>query len=68
VGMFLAVPLLSVVQIVCANIETTRPIAILISSGKSFRKNQKERKERRMRSGKKNAADPYDDFLFPDRQ
>ena len=68
VGMFLAVPLLSVVQIICANIEPARPIAILISSGRSFRKNQKERKERKQRSGRKSSSGAYDDYLFPDMQ
>ena len=67
VGMFLAVPLLSVVQIICANIEPARPIAILISSGKSFRKSQKERPERKHRQQKNNASGSYDDFMFPDK-
>jgi len=68
VGMFLAVPMLSVVQIICANIGPARPIAILISSGRSFRKNQKEHRERKLRSAKRNAPGTYDDFLFPDKQ
>ena len=67
VGMFLAVPLLSVVQIICANIDSARPIAILISSGKSYRKNMKQKSEKK-RSQKKNQNSAYDEFLFPDRQ
>ncbi len=43
-GMFIAVPLTSVLQILCANIKSLRPIAIMISSGKSYqRENAKQR-------------------------
>ncbi|MFA6776049.1 MAG: AI-2E family transporter, partial [Sphaerochaetaceae bacterium] len=38
VGMFIAVPLTSCLQIICANIKSLRPIAILLSSGKSYQK------------------------------
>lgn len=37
-GMFLAVPMASVIQIMCANIESLKPIAVMIGSGKSYRK------------------------------
>lgn len=37
-GMFLAVPLTSILQIVFANVKSLKPVAILISSGKSHRK------------------------------
>ncbi|MGE4584379.1 MAG: AI-2E family transporter [Sphaerochaeta sp.] len=37
-GMFISVPLTSVLQILCANIKSLRPIAILISSGKSYQR------------------------------
>jgi AI-2 transport protein TqsA len=37
-GMFIAVPLTSVMQILCANIKGLRPLAILISSGKSYQR------------------------------
>lgn len=67
VGMFLAVPLLSVVQIICANIDPARPIAILISSGRSYRKSMKGRSEKK-RSQKKQQAPAYDDFMFPDKK
>lgn len=71
VGMFLAVPLLSVLQIVCANIDETRPIAMLLSSGKSFRSQAAERPVRK-RAQRRNAAKQYDnysdDIMFPDRQ
>lgn len=36
VGMFLAVPITSVIQVVCANIPSMRPIAIILSSGTSL--------------------------------
>ncbi len=37
-GMFLSVPITSVMQILCANVKSLRPIAILISSGKSYQR------------------------------
>ena len=73
VGMFLAVPLLSILQIICANVESTRPIAMLISSGRSYRKQTKERTDRRRttrRNGKNPKGSEYgqfsDDIMFPD--
>ena len=48
-GMFLSVPMTSVMQILCANVKSLRPIAIIISSGKSY---QRE-------SDKKNALERY---------
>lgn len=71
VGMFLAVPILSVLQIVCANIDETRPIAMLISSGKSFRSQASEKPVRR-RVSKRAASKKYesydDDIMFPDKK
>jgi len=50
VGMFLAVPLTSIIQIVCANIKPLKPVAVLISSGKIYRKqihaDEKQKKEK----------------------
>ena len=40
VGMFLAVPITSVIQLICANIPTMRPIAILLSSGSSIQREE----------------------------
>ena len=74
VGMFLAVPLLSILQIICANVENTRPIAMLISSGRSYRKQTREREHRRsMKRTMKNLSKPdynnySDDIMFPDRK
>ncbi|MBP5757472.1 MAG: AI-2E family transporter [Spirochaetales bacterium] len=71
VGMFLAVPILSVLQIVCANIDETRPIAMLLSSGKSFRSQASEKPARR-RVSKRAASKKYesydDDIMFPDKK
>ena len=59
VGMFLAVPLTSIIQIIFANIKGLKPIAVLISSGKSYRKQideeERKRKERyeKLRAQKK---------------
>ncbi len=59
-GMFIAVPLTSVLQILCANIKSLRAVAILISSGKSYqRENARQqvidrylrKQERRRKSG-----------------
>ena len=65
VGMFLAVPILSVVQIVCANIDAARPIAMFISSGRSLKRQTRERPEKK-RAQKK--GDIPDDIMFPDRK
>ncbi len=37
-GMFISVPLTSVLQILCANVKSLRPVAIMISSGKSYQR------------------------------
>ncbi len=73
VGMFLAVPLLSVLQIVFANMDETRPIAMLISSGHSFNtevqgSSKKSRKKKASKNnGQENSEDFYDgDVLFPE--
>ncbi len=59
-GMFIAVPLTSVLQIICANVKGLRPVAILISSGKSYQRDNARqqvidrylrRQEKRKRSG-----------------
>jgi predicted PurR-regulated permease PerM len=43
-GMFIAVPLTSVLQILCANIKSLRPVAILISNGKSYQRETAKQK------------------------
>lgn len=56
-GMFLSVPLLSVLEIIFANMESTKGVAIILSSGRSLRK--KIRSERR---NKQNSQ--FSDILF----
>ena len=68
VGMFLAVPLLSILQIICANIEETRPIAMLISSGRSYNRQTKGRSERRRGQMNQGDVEFADDIMFPDRK
>jgi predicted PurR-regulated permease PerM len=41
-GMFISVPLTSVLQILCANIKTLRPVAVLMSSGKSYQREKEK--------------------------
>ncbi len=73
VGMFLAVPLLSVLQIVFANMDETRPIAMLISSGHSFNtevqgSSKKSKKKKASKSNEQESSESfYDgDVLFPE--
>jgi len=47
VGMFLAVPLTSIIQIFFANVKGLKPVAILISSGKVYRKQIQEEDKRK---------------------
>ncbi len=46
-GMFLAVPIMSVIQIFCSNVKVLKPIAIMISSGKRYRSQIREEDRRR---------------------
>ena len=50
-GMFLSVPMTSVLQVFCANSPTLRPLSIMISEGSSYRRDfdKKERHKRRNR-------------------
>lgn len=58
IGMFLAVPIMSIMQIIFANMDSTRGIAILVSSGSSLRK--------RMKAERKSLAPGlFDDVMFP---
>ncbi len=57
VGMFLAVPLLSVMQIIFINIESTKPIAYILSSGHSIRKMKNKK-------GGEGEQLSFDDFIF----
>ncbi len=66
-GMFIAVPLTSILQILCANIKSLRAVAILISGGKSYERESKRqetvarylrRQEKRVKRGKPIEANP----------
>lgn len=66
VGMFLAVPLLSVLQIVFANMEETKPIAILMSSGNSFRTETGAKPSKFQKHSKPQEEKFEGDILFPE--
>ncbi len=66
VGMFLAVPLLSVLQIVFANMDETKPIAMLMSSGNSFRTETGAKPSRIQKHSKPQDEDFRGDILFPE--
>ena len=57
VGMFLAVPITSIFHIIFANMESTRGIAILMSSGSSIRK--------RLKANGKSSSSGFDEIVFP---
>jgi len=54
-GMFLAVPITSIVQIVCANVKSLKPIAVMIGSGRSYRKIIEEEKRKARERAKRRA-------------
>ncbi len=56
VGMFLAVPLTSMMQIICANIPSLKPFAIFLSTGKFLSKDAKHKEEKRRKKGEKEDA------------
>lgn len=66
VGMFLAVPLLSVLQIVFANMDETKPIAILMSSGNSFRSETGAKPSKFQKHSKPQDEKFEGDILFPE--
>ncbi len=70
VGMFLAVPLLSVLQIVFANMDETKPIAMLISSGHSFNtelQGKTKHKKKHVKTDGDVEPERYEgDILFPE--
>ncbi|MGD1821843.1 MAG: AI-2E family transporter [Pleomorphochaeta sp.] len=64
-GMFLAVPLTSILQVLCVNIESLRPIAVMLGSGKRIQrqyqnKQNLEKKTRKKTNKGKNLS--TDDF------
>jgi predicted PurR-regulated permease PerM len=67
-GMFLAVPLTSVIQILCVNIETLRPVAVLLGNGKRIQNQYKNKQSlekiarKRNIKGKKMSKDDYESY------
>jgi len=76
VGMFLAVPLISILQIVCAVIPSLRPVAVFLSSGKSYLREYKETKEekkkglfaKRRKEEEEVDKKSFGDIILPDRK
>ena len=46
VGMFLAVPLTSMTQVVCSNVNALKPIAVLLSAGTGYAREEERRRRR----------------------
>lgn len=65
VGMFLAVPLTSMMQIVCANIPALKPVAIFLSTGKFLSFGRKEDKKGRRRKKESSEDDESFDVEMP---
>ncbi len=60
-GMFLSVPLTSTMQIICANIPSLRPIAILLSEGRDYRRDYEKKRKK-----KKTIPEETGDIEMPD--
>ena len=54
-GMFLAVPIMSIIQIVCAIVPSLKPVAVLLSSGKSYIREYRMQEEGRRKKGQRRA-------------
>ncbi len=67
-GMFLAVPLTSMLQIMFANIPTLRPLAIMFSSGKAYVRAEKSNEWARRNSGSYSSAESsyYSGVVLPE--
>ena len=71
-GMFLAVPIMSIIQIVCLMVPSLKPIAIILSSGKSYVREYKEKQalkkgisRRRAKRNEEANLDRMDDIILP---
>ncbi len=63
-GMFLSVPLTSILQIICANIPSLKPVAIMVSEGRDYRRRfEKSKRRKRVQS-----IDEHDDIEMPEHQ
>lgn len=49
VGMFLAIPLTSITQVVCSNIPSLKPVAVLLSAGTGYAREEERRRRRNRR-------------------
>ena len=63
-GMFLSVPLTSIIQIICANIPSMKPVAIMLSEGRDYRR----RFEKSRRRKRNLPAEEHDDVEMPEHQ
>lgn len=71
-GMFLAVPIMSIIQIICLMVPSLKPIAIILSSGKSYVREYKEKQalkkgisRRRAKRNEEANIDRMDDIILP---
>ena len=63
-GMFLSVPLTSIIQIISANIPSLKPVAIMLSEGRDYRKRFEKSKRRK----KNMSPEEHDDIEMPEHQ
>ena len=61
-GMFLSVPLTSIIQIICANVPSLKPVAIMLSEGRDYRR----RFEKAKRKKKQSSGEEHDDIEMPE--
>lgn len=70
VGMFLAVPVISCIEIICANVKALRPFALLLSGGRSIMRQsasaQRRQERRQKQHNKKGGARRVSDVVLPD--
>jgi len=65
IGMFLAVPIMSILQIIFANMEGTMPIAILMSNGKVIKKRRNKKNEETGANEETKKRSFYDSVILP---
>ena len=70
-GMFLAVPIMSIIQIVCAIVPSLKPVAVLLSSGKSYireyrMQEQGRRRKRKVQDEEPPQESPKGDIILPE--
>ena len=71
-GMFLAVPVMSIIQIICLMVPSLKPVAIILSSGKSYVREYKEKESmkksisrRRAKHKEEQQPQRLDDIILP---